>query len=332
MIKIGINGFGRIGRLALRHSLSKPNMEVVAINDLLSIEQLAYLFKFDSVHGRFNGTVAINGNQLIINDTVIRVTSVKNPSAINWGNLNVDYVIESTGYFTTKELASLHLNSGAKNVVISAPSSNAPMFVMGVNQHTLGKNINVFSNASCTTNCFAPILKVLNENFIVEEALMTTIHCSTSSQSTVDSFSKNWRRGRSGMNNIIPTSTSAAQAINSIMPELTGKVDAMAFRVPIVDVSLIDVTVKLKKNTSYESIKKAMKLASENELKGFLGYTEDPVVSQDFVSDPRISIFDATAGMELNDRFFKIVAWYDNEFGYSTKLMDLIEYASSINS
>jgi len=332
MIKIGINGFGRIGRLALRHSLSKPNMEVVAINDLLSIEQLAYLFKFDSVHGRFNGTVEINGNQLIINDTVIRVTSVKNPSAINWGNLNVDYVIESTGYFTTKELASLHLNSGAKNVVISAPSSNAPMFVMGVNQHTLGENINVFSNASCTTNCFAPILKVLNENFIVEEALMTTIHCSTSSQSTVDSFSKNWRRGRSGMNNIIPTSTSAAQAINSIMPELTGKVDAMAFRVPIVDVSLIDVTVKLKKNTSYESIKKAMKLASENELKGFLGYTEDPVVSQDFVSDPRISIFDATAGMELNDRFFKIVAWYDNEFGYSTKLMDLIEYSSSINS
>jgi len=332
MIKIGINGFGRIGRLALRHSLSKPNMEVVAINDLLSIEQLAYLFKFDSVHGRFNGTVEINGNQLIINDTVIRVTSVKNPSAINWGNLNVDYVIESTGYFTTKELASLHLNSGAKNVVISAPSSNAPMFVMGVNQHTLGENINVFSNASCTTNCFAPILKVLNENFIVEEALMTTIHCSTSSQSTVDSFSKNWRRGRSGMNNIIPTSTSAAQAINSIMPELTGKVDAMAFRVPIVDVSLIDVTVKLKKNTSYESIKKAMKLASENELKGILGYTEDPVVSQDFVSDPRISIFDATAGMELNDRFFKIVAWYDNEFGYSTKLMDLIEYSSSINS
>ena len=332
MIKIGINGFGRIGRLALRHALSRPNIEVVAINDLLSIEHLAYLFKFDSVHGRFNGCVNIEGSKLIINDSVIRITSIKNPEAINWGDLNIDYVIESTGHFTSKNLASLHLKAGAKKVVISAPSNDAPMFVMGVNQHTLSKETKVFSNASCTTNCFAPILKVLNENFIIEEALMTTIHCSTSSQSTVDSFSKNWRRGRSGMNNIIPTSTSAAQAIHKIMPELTGKVDAMAFRVPIVDVSLIDVTVKVKKATSYENICAVMKSASENELKDVLGYTNDPVVSQDFVSDPRTSIFDASAGMELNNDFFKVVAWYDNEFGYSTKLMDLIEYSFSLNS
>jgi glyceraldehyde 3-phosphate dehydrogenase len=332
MIKIGINGFGRIGRLALRHALSRSNVEVVAINDLLSIEHLAYLFKFDSVHGRFKGTIKIEEDKLIINNSTLRITSFKNPEDINWGGLDIDYVIESTGHFTTKNLASLHLKAGTKQVVISAPSTDAPMFVMGVNQHTLTKDIKVFSNASCTTNCLAPILKVLNKNFIIEEALMSTIHCSTSSQSTVDSFSKNWRRGRSGMNNIIPTSTSAAQAINKIMPELFGKIDAMAFRVPIVDVSLIDVTVRVKKTTSYEMIKTVMKTASEKELKGILGYTDEAVVSQDFVSDPRTSIFDASAGMELNSHFFKIVAWYDNEFGYSTKLMDLIEYSSTLNS
>ncbi len=330
MIKVGINGFGRIGRIALRSILNRINIEVVAINDLLDINQLAYLLKFDSVHGRFKGTVKVEKDVLIINGKPIRITSEKNPENINWGVLDVDFVIESTGYFTTKSEAALHLKGGAKKVVISAPSKDAPMFIMGVNNKQLKKDDIIFSNASCTTNCLAPIVKVLNDNFGIIEGLVTTVHSTTSSQNTVDGYAKNWRRGRAALNNMIPTSTSASEAISKIIPEMKGKVLAMAVRVPIVDVSLVDFTVHLKNTTCYSDIKKVMKHASENELKGILGYTEDEVVSQDFVSEPRTSVFDANAGMELNNHFFKIIAWYDNEFGYATKIVDLIEYSASL--
>ncbi|REE82282.1 glyceraldehyde 3-phosphate dehydrogenase [Lutibacter oceani] len=330
MIKVGINGFGRIGRIALRSILNRINIEVVAINDLLDINQLAYLLKFDSVHGRFKGTVKVEKDVLIINGKPIRITSEKNPENINWGVLDVDFVIESTGYYTTKNEAALHLKGGAKKVVISAPSKDAPMFIMGVNNKQLKKDDIIFSNASCTTNCLAPIVKVLNDNFGIIEGLVTTVHSTTSSQNTVDGYAKNWRRGRAALNNMIPTSTSASEAISKIIPEMKGKVLAMAVRVPIVDVSLVDFTVHLKNTTCYSDIKKVMKYASENELKGILGYTEDEVVSQDFVSEPRTSVFDANAGMELNNHFFKIIAWYDNEFGYATKIVDLIEYSASL--
>ena len=330
MIKIGINGFGRIGRLALRSIINRENVEVVAINDLVDIHQLAYLLKFDSVHGRFNGSVAIKNNFLIVNNKSIRITSEKNPENIQWDALDVDFVIESTGYFTDKNQAALHIKGGAKKVVISAPSNNAPNFVMGVNNIKLLKNDLIFSNASCTTNCIAPIVKVLDDNFEIIEGLVTTVHASTSSQNVVDGYSKKWRRGRAALNNMIPTSTSASETLIKVIPEMQGKILAMAVRVPVVDVSLIDVTVRVKKATSYSEIKTVMKNASENELKGILGYTEDEVVSQDFVSEPRTSVFDATAGMELNKNFFKIIAWYDNEFGYATKLVDLIEYSDSL--
>ena len=330
MIKIGINGFGRIGRLAFRSAINKENIEVVAINDLLDIDHLAYLLKYDSVHGRFNGTIEVKDKTMFVNGKPIRVTGEKNPEDIQWEKVGVDYVIEATGLFTDKNKAALHLKGGAKKVVISAPSNNAPMFVMGVNHTKLSKETLIFSNASCTTNCLAPIVKVLHENFGIIEGIVTTVHAVTASQKTVDGPEKQWRRGRSALNNMIPTTTNAAKAVTKIMPELKGKLLAMAIRVPIADVSLVDLTVRLEKATSYQEIKKAMKKASENELKGILGYTEDEVVSQDFVSEPRTSVFDAEAGLELNPNFYKIISWYDNEFGYATKIVELIEYAASI--
>lgn len=330
MIRVGINGFGRIGRLAFRSAINKENIEIVAINDLLDIDHLAYLLKYDSVHGRFKGTIEVKDKTLFVNGKPIRVTGEKNPEDIQWGKVEVDYVIEATGLFTDREKAALHLKGGAKKVVISAPSNNAPMFVMGVNHTKLSKDELIFSNASCTTNCLAPIAKVLHENFGIIEGIVTTVHAATASQKTVDGPEKQWRRGRSALNNMIPTTTNAAIAVTKIMPELQGKLLAMAIRVPIADVSLVDLTVRLEKQTSYQEIKDAMKKASENELKGILGYTEDEVVSQDFVSEPRTSVFDAGAGLELNPNFYKIISWYDNEFGYATKIVELIEYASSL--
>lgn len=330
MIKIGINGFGRIGRIAFRSAFTRNNVEVVAINDLLDVNYLAYLLKYDSVHGKFKGTIEVKDNFLVVNGKTIRVTSEKNPEDINWKQVGVDYVIESTGLFTDREKAALHIKSGAKKVVISGPSINAPMFVMGVNHEDLTKEEIIFSNASCTTNCLAPIAKILNEKFEILEGLVTTVHAATASQSPVDGPNKKWRRGRSAINNMIPTTTNAASAVVTIMPELKGKLLAMAVRVPTVDVSLVDLTVRLKKSTSYTEISKIMKEASENEYKGIIGYTEDEVVSQDFVSEPRTSVFDAKAGLELNSNFYKLISWYDNEFGYATKIVDLIEYSNSL--
>lgn len=330
MIKVGINGFGRIGRLAFRSIIDRENIEVVAINDLLTIEHLAYLLKYDSVHGKFKGTVEVKNNVLIVNGKSIRISSNQNPENIQWDLVDVDFVIESSGNFTERKKAALHLKGGAKKVVISAPSNDAPMFVMGVNHQKLTKNELVFSNASCTTNCLAPIVKVLHENFGIVEGLVTTVHSTTSSQNTVDGVSDKWRRGRAALNNMIPTSTSASEALAEIIPEMKGKLLAMAVRVPVADVSLVDLTVRLESSTTYSKITAAMKSASENELKGILGYTEDEVVSQDFVSEPRTSVFDAGAGLALNDKFYKLISWYDNEFGYATKIVDLIEYSSSL--
>jgi len=330
MIKIGINGFGRIGRLAFRTAMNKENIEVVAINDLLDIDHLAYLLKYDSVHGRFKGTIEVKDKTMVVNGKPIRITGERNPEDIHWEEVGVDYVIEATGLFTDRDKAVLHLKGGAKKVVISAPSKDAPMFVMGVNHTKLSKDDLIFSNASCTTNCLAPIAKVLHENFGIIEGIVTTVHAVTASQNTVDGPEKQWRRGRSALNNMISTTTNAANAVTKIMPELQGKLLAMAIRVPIADVSLVDLTVRLEKATSYLEIKEAMKKASENELRGVLGYTEDEVVSQDFVSEPRTSVFDAAAGLELNKNFYKIISWYDNEYGYATKIIELIEYASSL--
>jgi len=330
MIKVGINGFGRIGRLAFRSAMQRKDMQVVAINDLLDVEYLAYLLKYDSVHGRFDGTVAVKDNHLVVNGEVVRVTAERNPEDLKWDEAGAEYVIESTGFFTSKEKAAMHLKAGAKKVIISAPSPDAPMFVMGVNHTTMKPEMDVISNASCTTNCLAPISKVLDENFGIDEAIVTTVHAATSSQKTVDAPSKSWRRGRSAMNNIIPTTTGAAKAVIRVMPHLKGKMTAMAFRVPTADVSVVDMNVRLKKATSYDEIKKVMKAASENELKGVLAYTEDEVVSQDFVSETHTSVFDAGAGLELNDKFFKIISWYDNEFGYATKIVAMTAYAASL--
>ncbi len=330
MIKIGINGFGRIGRLAFRSIINRQDIEVVAINDLMPADYIAYALKYDSVHGRFQGEIEVINDMLLVNGKSIRITSKKNPKNISWDKVDVDFVIESTGNFTNRNAASLHLKGGAKKVVISAPSEDAPTYVMGVNHTNLVKDELVFSNASCTTNCLAPIVKILNDNFKISEAMVTTVHCATSSQNTVDGALKQLRRGRSSLNNIIPTTTSASHALIKIIPELNGKFLATAFRVPVPDVSLIDLTVRFQKSTTYSKIKEIVKNASENELKGILGYTEDEVVSQDFVSDTRTSIFDAKAGLALNDNFFKIICWYDNEFGYSTKIVDLILYANSL--
>ena len=330
-INIGINGFGRIGRLVFRSAISNDDFKVISINDLLEIEHLAYLLKYDSVHGSFDGSVEIVNNQLVVNGNTIKVTSEKNPELIKWADMGVDIVAECTGLFTTKEKASLHLNGGCKKVVISAPSADVPMFVMGVNHNNVNSDDLVVSNASCTTNCLAPIAKVLNDNFIIEEGLMTTVHSVTATQFTVDGPSKkDYRGGRSSLLNIIPSSTGAAIAVTKVIPSLDGKLTGMAFRIPTANVSVVDLTVRLNKKTSYDEIKKVMLEASENDLRGILGYCDDPVVSQDFIGDKRTSIFDASAGMELNSNFFKIISWYDNECGYSNKLLDLAKHIHSI--
>ena len=331
MIKIGINGFGRIGRLAFRSAMERDNVQVVAINDLLEVDYLAYMLKYDSVHGAFKGTIEVKDGGLVVNGQKVRVTAERNPENLKWDEVGAEYVIDSTGIFKDIEKASLHIKGGAKKVVISAPSADAPMFVMGVNHKKLKATDTIISNASCTTNCLAPLVKVLNDNFGIVEGLMTTVHAATATQNTVDAPSaKDWRGGRSAIGNIIPSSTGAAKAVGKVIPELNGKLTGMAFRVPTMDISVVDLTVRLEKGASYEEIKKAMKNASENELKGIMGYTEEAVVSQDFVSDTRTCIFDADAGIALSDNFVKVVAWYDNEMGYSTKIVDLIEYAATV--
>jgi len=328
--KIGINGFGRIGRLAFRAAIKNPKVQVVAINDLLNTDYLAYLLKYDSVHGRFDGEVDVDGDYLIVNGEKIRVTKERDPENIKWGDVDVDFVIEATGFFTDKALAEKHLKAGAKKVIISAPSKDAPMFVKGVNHKELTKFDKVFSNASCTTNCLAPISKVLNDNFGIVEGLMTTIHAATSTQKVIDAPSKNWRRGRAAINNIIPTSTGAAKAVGKVIPDLNGKLTGMSFRVPTADVSVVDLTVKLAKPTTYKEIVEAMKEAAANEMKGVLQVIEDEVVSQDFVSDTHTSSLDVNAGIALNDTFFKLISWYDNEYGYAAKIIEMIEYAAEL--
>lgn len=330
-LKIGINGFGRIGRLVFRTTIKRGDVDVVAINDLLDVEHLAYLLKYDSVHGKFDGTVEVNEGNLVVNGKVVRITAERDPKDIKWDAAGAEVVAECTGIFTTLEKAQLHIDGGAKKVVISAPSADAPMFVMGVNHIEAKASDLIVSNASCTTNCLAPVAKVLNDNFGIEEALMTTIHASTSTQFVVDSPSrKNYRLGRSAMANIIPSSTGAAKAVGKVIPELNGKLTGMAFRVPTPDVSVVDLTVRVKKETSYEEIKKVFKAASEGELAGVLGYTEEDVVSQDFVGEAQTSVFDAGAGIELSSTFFKIISWYDNEAGYSNKLVDLAQHVASL--
>ena len=330
MIKIGINGFGRIGRIAFRAAINRSNVEVVAINDLLDVDYLAYLLKYDSVHGRFDGEVAVKDGQLVVNGKKIRVTAERNPENLEWNQVGADYVIESTGFFLTKEKANLHIKGGAKKVFISAPSKDAKMFVMGVNHTEMTKEDIIVSNASCTTNCLAPLSKILNEKFGIAEGLMTTIHAATSGQGVVDSPNGDRRRGRSVLNNLIPASTGAAKAVTKVIPELEGKLTGMAVRVPVADVSLVDLTFRTEKATSLIAIKSALKEASEGELKGILGYTEDKVVSQDFVSDTRTSIVDADACLELNSNFYKVISWYDNEFAYATKIVDLLTYSASL--
>ena len=323
-IKVGINGFGRIGRITFRIILERDDMEVVAINDLLTIDQLAYLLKYDSVHGKLNDEISTRDSNLVVNGKEIRVTSIKNPSDLNWNGVGVEVVAECTGIFTTMEKAELHIKGGAKKVAVSAPSKDIPMFVMGVNSGLINRSNIIVSNASCTTNCLAPIAKVLNDNYGIKEGLMTTVHAATATQMTVDGPAKNFRLGRSSLNNIIPSSTGAAIAVGKVIPELNGKLTGMAFRIPTANVSVVDLTVILEKNTSYEDIKSKFKNASENELKGILGYTEDAVVSQDYIGSNLTSNFDANAGIELSSTFFKIISWYDNEYGYSSKLSDLI--------
>lgn len=329
-IKVGINGFGRIGRLAFRVIAAREDIQVVGINDLIDAEYMAYMLKYDSTHGRFDGEVSVEGNQLVVNGQKIRITAEPNPENLKWDEVGAEYVIEATGLFTVIDKAQAHLKAGAKKVVISAPSKDAPMFVMGVNQEAYQPSMDVVSNASCTTNCLAPIAKVLNDSFGIVEGLMTTVHATTATQKTVDGPSKkDWRGGRGAGQNIIPSSTGAAKAVGKVIPELNGKLTGMSFRVPTANVSVVDLTVRLDKAANYEDIKKAMKAASEGPMKGVLGYTEDDVVSSDFMTDPRTSIFDANAGIGLNDNFVKLVSWYDNEWGYSNKVIDLIAYMDS---
>ncbi|RNC87244.1 MAG: type I glyceraldehyde-3-phosphate dehydrogenase [Winogradskyella sp.] len=330
-LKLGINGFGRIGRIVFRATVKRDDVDVVAINDLLDVNHLAYLLKYDSVHGRFDGTVEVENGHLVVDGKTIRVTAERDPKNLKWDEAGADIVAECTGIFTTLETAQYHIDGGAKKVVISAPSKDAPMFVMGVNDDELTESHTIVSNASCTTNCLAPLAKVIEDNFGIEEALMTTIHAATSTQFTVDAPSrKNYRLGRSAINNIIPTSTGAAKAVGKVIPELNGKLTGMAFRVPTADVSVVDLTVKTKKETSLEEIKTAIKKASEGTMQGVVGYTEDAVVSQDFVSEVQTSVFDAEACIELNSTFFKLISWYDNEFGYSNKLVDLAQKINSL--
>ena len=330
-LKLGINGFGRIGRIVFRATVKRDDVDVVAINDLLDVEHLAYLLKYDSVHGNFDGTIDVKDGHLVVDGKTIRITAERDPKNLKWDEVNADVVAECTGIFTTLETADYHIQAGAKKVVISAPSKDAPMFVMGVNDDSLTAEHTIVSNASCTTNCLAPMAKIVDDNFGLEEALMTTIHASTATQLTVDGPSrKNYRMGRSAILNIIPSSTGAAVAVGKVIPKLNGKLTGMAFRVPTADVSVVDLTVKTTQETSLEDIKLAFKKASQESMKGVLGYTEDAVVSQDFVSDVRTSIFDADACIELNSKFFKLVSWYDNEFGYSNKLVDLAQKINSL--
>jgi glyceraldehyde 3-phosphate dehydrogenase len=330
-LKLGINGFGRIGRIVFRATLERDNVEVVAINDLVDVDQLAYLLEYDSVHGRYGGTIEVKNGHLIIDGIKVRVTAERDPKNLKWDEAGVDVVADCTGIFTDLDTAQAHIDAGAKKVVISAPSKTAPMFVMGVNDGDLRADHKIVSNASCTTNCLAPMVKILDDNFGIEEALMTTIHAATATQTTVDGPSKkNYRLGRSALNNIIPASTGAAVAVTKVIPSLKGKLTGMAFRVPTADVSVVDLTVKLSKETSLEEINSAFAKAANGSMKGIVGYTDEPVVSQDFVSDSRTSIYDAGAAIELNSTFYKLVSWYDNEFGYSSKLVDLAEKINSL--
>ncbi|MBW3767402.1 type I glyceraldehyde-3-phosphate dehydrogenase [Vibrio cholerae] len=328
-IKVGINGFGRIGRFVFRAAQERNDIEIVGINDLIDVDYMAYMLKYDSTHGRFNGTVEVKDGNLIVNGKTVRVTAERNPADLKWGEIGVDVVAEATGLFLTDETARKHIEAGAKKVVLTGPSKDkTPMFVMGVNHKTYAGQ-DIVSNASCTTNCLAPIAKVLNDNFGIESGLMTTVHATTATQKTVDGPSaKDWRGGRGTSQNIIPSSTGAAKAVGVVLPELNGKLTGMAFRVPTANVSVVDLTVNLQKAASYDDIKAAMKAASEGELAGILGYTEDAVVSTDFNGDTRTSIFDADAGIALTDKFVKVVSWYDNEIGYSNKVLDLIAHIS----
>lgn len=330
--KIGINGFGRIGRLVFRAAIQRDDIEIAAINDLVEPDYMAYMLKYDSTHGIFKGTIEVKDGNLIVNGKTIRVTAEKDPANLRWGAVDAKVVVESTGLFLTQADAQKHLQAGAKKVVMSAPAKDdTPTFVMGVNHKELKKDQHIVSNASCTTNCLAPIAKVLNDRFGIIEGLMSTVHAVTATQKTVDGPShKDWRGGRGAYQNIIPSSTGAAKAVGLVIPALKGKLTGMSFRVPVADVSAVDLTVRLERSASYEEIKKAMKEASEGELKGILGYTEDEVVSQDFLGDSRTSIFDAKAGIALNNNFVKVVSWYDNEWGYSNKLVDLIAHLDAL--
>ena len=331
MIKVGINGFGRIGRLVFRAALNYPDISVVAINDIVEPEYMAYMLRYDSTQGSFKGEVKVEGGHLVVNSKKIRVTAEMDPANLKWNDIGAEYIVESTGLFTEIDKASAHLKAGAKKVIISAPSKDAPMFVMGVNHKTYKKDMNIISNASCTTNCLALVAKVLHDNWGIVEGLMTTCHAVTATQKTVDGPSKkDWRGGRGAFQNIIPSSTGAAKAVGKVIPELNGKLTGMSFRVPVPDVSVVDLTCRLAKPAKWEEICSKMKQASEGELKGILGYTQDEVVSQDFLGDARTSIFDAGAGIALNDTFVKVVAWYDNEWGYSNKTVDLIRYIASV--
>lgn len=331
-VKCGINGFGRIGRLVFRASIDDANVDVVAINDpFINADYMKYMLKYDTVHGQFNGDIEVKNGNLCVNGKQIIVTNEKDPSNIKWSEYGADTIIESSGVFTSLEKAQSHMSGGAEKVVITAPSPDAPMFVMGVNQNTYDNSMKIVSNASCTTNCLAPLAKVINDNFGITEGLMTTVHATTATQKTVDGpSSKDWRGGRGAAFNIIPSSTGAAKAVGKVIPQLNGKLTGMAFRVPTADVSVVDLTVRLEKSTTYEEIKNAVKKACENEMKGIMGYTEDAVVSSDFIHDSRTSIFDASAGIALNDKFVKLIAWYDNEWGYSNKVLDLAKHINGI--
>ncbi len=333
-VKVGINGFGRIGRLVFRAAMETGKVDVVGINDpFIDLDYMVYMLRYDTVHGQFKGDIAVKGDKLVVNGKEIAVYAAMNPEEIGWKECGAEYVVESTGVFTTTEKASAHIKAGAKKVVISAPSADAPMFVMGVNNDKYTKDMTVISNASCTTNCLAPLAKVINDNFGIIEGLMTTVHATTATQKTVDGPSKkDWRGGRGAAFNIIPSSTGAAKAVGKVIPELNGKLTGMAFRVPTADVSVVDLTCRLGKAASYEDIKAAVKKAADGDLKGILGYTEDKVVSSDFIHDARTSIFDADAGISLNDNFVKLVSWYDNEWGYSNKVVDLIAYAAGVDA
>ena len=332
-IKMGINGFGRIGRLVFRATANNPNVQVVGINDpFIDLDYMEYMLKYDTVHGRFDGEISISDGKLVVNGEEISIYDRMDPSEIGWGECGAEYVVESTGVFSSTDKAKAHLAAGAKKVVISAPSGDAPMFVMGVNHETYSSGMDVVSNASCTTNCLAPLAKVVNDNFGIVEGLMTTVHAVTATQKTVDGPSqKDWRGGRAACDNIIPSSTGAAKAVGVVIPELNGKLTGMAFRVPVADVSVVDLTCRIEKSASYDTIKATIKAASEGDMTGIMGYTEDDVVSSDFIGETCTSFFDADAGIALNDNFVKLVSWYDNEWGYSNKVVDLVEHMSSID-